>query len=156
MPSLTLSFGALAPPLSEQLAAQGFTLEDAHIERLQKMADAATVLAVHAFLTDREAQRVRKRIQDSAFRFGLRRAPLNEAAKVVDEANLEPGVHAWIAGDLNAVDALDRGLRRHRPAGGVAGGLDTTGRTQGGQGPVPPEDRGEPGQRQSAGGRLDR
>jgi hypothetical protein len=55
-------FGALAPPLVEQLIEQKVVKIPDNINTLQKLSDAVTLLAVHGMLSDSETYRVRNRL----------------------------------------------------------------------------------------------
>jgi len=57
---ISLSFGATAPPLSEQLNNFGFG--EKKLERWQKDADAITRLSVRELITETEAKKARKRL----------------------------------------------------------------------------------------------
>ena len=54
-----IAFGALAPPLAEQL---GDRLQPQRIALWQRCADAITLLSVHGLLTDAERTRARVRL----------------------------------------------------------------------------------------------
>lgn len=58
--ALAIEFGALAPPLSEQLAALG--IDDETIEHWQRDADAISRLSIRDVLTTREARVARERL----------------------------------------------------------------------------------------------
>ena len=53
---LTIAFGALSAPLKEQVAG----LKDA--DRLQKIANAVTLLTLHGYVTDRQSEKMRDRL----------------------------------------------------------------------------------------------
>lgn len=57
--TFSLSFGALAPPISEQLETQGLTSPGS---LFQRQADAIVLLHVHGVLTDTSAHAARKRL----------------------------------------------------------------------------------------------
>jgi hypothetical protein len=61
-PQFGITFGALAPPLSEQLAEQGFTARKASIKRWQDFADYITRLSIAGFLSEVETHRARSRL----------------------------------------------------------------------------------------------
>jgi hypothetical protein len=63
MTEFGIHFGALCPPVSEQL--RGLAAPD-ELAWLDKYANAVTLLAVHSLLSEREAHQARKRIMKRA------------------------------------------------------------------------------------------
>jgi hypothetical protein len=64
MTKLSISFGALSPPIGEQLQTQGLKLQMDPLQRqyLQRDADEVSRLRVRGVLTEAEADRARKRL----------------------------------------------------------------------------------------------
>lgn len=62
MAKIGLQFGALAPPLDEQLVEQGIAAGVRNLRQLQQDADAVSRLAVRQILTEAEADKARQRI----------------------------------------------------------------------------------------------
>lgn len=59
--AVEIHFGALSPPLSEQIASQGLPVPAA-LPQLQKLMDATVALHIHDCLTDSGARAVRKKL----------------------------------------------------------------------------------------------
>ena len=57
---MRITFGAMCRPLAEQASIQGMSIDDA--ELIQSFADAVCRLHIHGVLTDKDADRCRKRI----------------------------------------------------------------------------------------------
>jgi hypothetical protein len=64
MTKLSISFGALSPPIGEQLQEQGLKLDIDPLQRqyLQRDADEVARLKVRGVITEAEADRARKRL----------------------------------------------------------------------------------------------
>jgi hypothetical protein len=62
--NIRISFGALSPPIDEQLRGQGLRLDMDPLQRdhLQRDADAVTRLRVRCILTEAESDKARRRI----------------------------------------------------------------------------------------------
>lgn len=60
--SMSLSFGALAPRISEQLEAQGLEFKTTEVVQLQRDLDAVTRLRVRGLLPDSLCEMVHRRI----------------------------------------------------------------------------------------------
>jgi len=61
--SIRLNLGALADPVAEQLYEQGYTIGDAVKEmRIQNAVNEANYLRIQGYLTDKEYDRVARRI----------------------------------------------------------------------------------------------
>ena len=65
---LGIRFGAVAAPITEQLAQQDLKLEAIEGVRVQANADAITRLHLHGMLTDHEAHRARRRLMKYVLR----------------------------------------------------------------------------------------
>jgi hypothetical protein len=65
--SFILQFGALCPPLEEQLRTQGLTLDLVPMSRhhLQRDIDEVTRLAIRGVITESERNRARKRLMQT-------------------------------------------------------------------------------------------
>lgn len=57
---LSITFGAMAPPLAEQL--KPHSMPEAQVGLCQRFADSIVLLRVHGVLTEREADKARKRL----------------------------------------------------------------------------------------------
>ena len=57
-----LRFGAMSPPISEQLEAQNIKFDPEACVLWERASDAITFLAVHGYLTDRERQKANNRL----------------------------------------------------------------------------------------------
>ena len=60
--TLSLRFGAMSDPIHHQLDRQGFEVVAKDVKHWQKCADAITLLSIHAYLSDSEKERARKRL----------------------------------------------------------------------------------------------
>lgn len=64
-PRLTVAFGAMAPPLAEQLETGGLgplRFDPNKLQLAQRFADAITLTKVHGILSEAEAKRARLRL----------------------------------------------------------------------------------------------
>lgn len=59
---LTLAFGALAPPIRDQLAEQGFALPRIKLAAIEQHAKGITWLSIAGLLTEAETRRARQRL----------------------------------------------------------------------------------------------
>jgi len=64
-------FGALAPSILNQLIDQGLSIEKREGARLQKIADAITLLCIHGILSDSEKHRARMRLMKQISRLAV-------------------------------------------------------------------------------------
>lgn len=63
MSDLSVSFGALVKPLAEQLAEVGLEVSDpAELARIQIIADAVSVVAVHGLMPRSQSDRARQKL----------------------------------------------------------------------------------------------
>lgn len=62
MKEFSITFGALSPTIVKQLANQGLKIKSGYARRIQRLADAITLLAVSGVLSDTEKVRARRRL----------------------------------------------------------------------------------------------
>ena len=59
---LSLTFGAMAPPIHEQLAEQGFEASEKDLEKYQNMAHALAMVRIHGLVPESTARAGEKRL----------------------------------------------------------------------------------------------
>lgn len=62
MQTLSISFGAMCPPIREQLAEQALVADEKDVVFWQRVADAIALLSIHDLITDAARARARKRL----------------------------------------------------------------------------------------------
>lgn len=67
-----LALGAMADPVIDQLEAQGYTLPEDDATRIQKLADAVTLVNVHGLIPDSICRTARRHILDDVGRCAQR------------------------------------------------------------------------------------
>lgn len=60
--TVSLTLGAMAPPLTEQLAAQGLGYPYKNAQKWQKCADAITYLSIHGMIPDKVRETARGKL----------------------------------------------------------------------------------------------
>lgn len=68
MSKIAITFGAMADPIGAQLYKQGIVINAAAADRIDRCADAVTLLAIHGYLTDAEKARARTRLMKAITR----------------------------------------------------------------------------------------
>lgn len=68
---LSISFGALSPPLVHQLSEQGVSIPVRKEYRLQKAADHIVTLAIAGYLSESEVNKARKRLMKDICRLAV-------------------------------------------------------------------------------------
>lgn len=62
MPTLSIQFGAMCPPIREQLNEQALAADEKDVVFWQRVADAIALLSIHDLITDAARERARKRL----------------------------------------------------------------------------------------------